>query len=89
MNVVPIACGSGSMDKAFRLQHTVPFRQASLFVFIARRTHEPLLTGSNVSPPPPIPDFGSLMKSFCFARNVFSLKYFCGNLTHIHTHIYN
>ena len=52
VNIVPIACGS--MDKAFRLQHTVPFRQASLFVFIARRTHEPLLTGSNVSPPPPI-----------------------------------
>ena len=39
---------------AFWRQHTVAFRQASLFVFIALRTHEPLLTGSNVSPPQPI-----------------------------------
>ena len=62
VNVVPIACGS--MDKAFRLQHTVPFRQASLFVFIARRTHEPLLNSrSNVSPPPPIKD-GMLSNSY-------------------------
>ena len=42
VNVVPIGCGS--MDYAFRLQHTVAFRQASLFVFITLRTHEPLLT---------------------------------------------
>ena len=38
----------------FWLQHSVAFRQASLFVFIALRTHEPLLTGSNISPPQPI-----------------------------------